>query len=997
MDLLQGTLNGSYLDNTDACEGVDGDDDAIQAGNQIFFDDCAHFCCKDVGESVMVVMRVFDVDPGDGPVAPSRMSASGDLYGRFTDCMVEVEVQDKSTPIVVAPPDLVVSCEFWFDDSEDALSDPDNPTFGKVVPDIAWRKKVKTNDIVCEAWCEENRKTGYYPNNVQNGLACDHYRNYFNAAHPDEKYELVWGFDGYVLSSCGTDFEIRIIDNRECGQGLIIREVRVTRGNQVISDRQHIWVVDCDPFYISDDCYDPDDDIIWPLYCRQPDPLEGCGADISPDNPNLGRPVIDNGGDDNCALIIVDYRDETYTIEPDACFKVIRTWIVIDWCQYDPTHSSTEGRWEYRQIIKVLDTKDPVVTCEIGPCEPAVRNAQWSCDGHIELTVDADDECTPDNWLNYEYKIDIDDDGTYDVYSGPAKPGQVAQNYHNPYADDEKDPTRASGTYPFGWHRITWFIEDGCGNVGTCDTVFHILDCKRPTPYCKTGIITVVMPSSGSIAIWANDLDAGSFDNCTHEEDLKFYFNGDESWTGYVVNCDTFANRGATGSVRISVQVWVEDEEGNADYCTTIIEVQDPNGVCGGTVTSTAVAGKVFTEEQNFVQDVQVTIHKDQAVMADRMTLADGYYAFMNLEDDYTYMVDPKRDDDYTNGVSTGDLVRIQRHLLGKADIASPYKLIAADANDSKDISAADIALLRKLILGSLVELPNVDSWRFVPADYVFEDLTNPWHPQDFPETMEYVDLNAQMMNTDFVAIKVGDIDGNAKANGLNSNGTRSGDEFTFNAAERRFNAGETVVMKISADEYEILSGFQFTVQFDEDVLAFEAVNATSIGVSQANYNMTQNGFLTMSWNDFGSDIIGKELFELVFVAKSAGTLSENVLFNSAETTAEAYDQEVNVLGVNLQYSDENGQTVERFELHQNVPNPFKSYTTIGFELPNDLGAVLTIYDVMGKVVSVINIDGQKGYNEIEVTRDGIANHGVLYYQLDAGSHTATRKMLIIK
>ncbi|MBK9632652.1 MAG: hypothetical protein IPO62_16625 [Saprospiraceae bacterium] len=38
--------------------------------------------------------------------------------------------------------------------------------------------------------------------------------------------------------------------------------------------------------------------------------LNGCGADISPDNPQLGRPQIINNADDNCASLSIEYRDE---------------------------------------------------------------------------------------------------------------------------------------------------------------------------------------------------------------------------------------------------------------------------------------------------------------------------------------------------------------------------------------------------------------------------------------------------------------------------------------------------------------------------------------------------------------------------------------------------------------------------------------------------------------------------------------------------------------
>lgn len=995
MESLLGTVNGSYADNTAACLGADGDDDALRPGGQVYFDDCAVFCCADVGNTVMVVLRVFDVDPGAGPVLPNRMDPFGDLEGRFTDCMVEVEVQDKSNPVVVAPPDLVVSCMYWFDDSEDALSDPDHPLFGRVVTSVAERQKVKTTDKVCEPYCEINTRTGYLPSAVQNGLACDYYNDLFDPAHPDDLHELTWGFDGYVLSTCGTNFNINIIDERECGQGLIIREVVVQRGNTVFRDRQNIWVVDCDPFYVSDDCRDNEDDIRWPLDCRQPDELEGCGnADTSPDNPLLGRPEIVNGADDHCAMITIDYKDEVLTVEPDACYKIIRTWIVVDWCLYDPLDPRGDGRWEYVQVIKVQDRDEPVVMCGIGDCEPAVKDtATKICYGHLELTVDADDECTPDDWLNYEYKIDLNNDGSYDAFSGPAKPGQAAFNYNNPFADDAKNSTDASGTYPVGVHRISWFIEDGCGNVGICDTVFVVEDCKRPTPYCKTGIITVVMPSSGMIQVWANDLDAGSFDNCTHPQNLKFYFNGDPKRTGYKIDCDTFLAKGQGGKVILEVEVWVEDEEGNADFCRTTIEVQDPNGVCG-TTASAAIAGSINTELDQSVEEVEVDLMEDNNFMELRMTKDDGYFAFNDLTLSGNYEVAPIKDGDYLNGVSTKDLVRIQRHLLGMDEFTSPYKYIAADANNSGEVSSADISAIRKVILGINSEFAKVNSWRFVPEDHVFEDVKNPWYPTAFPEKVSYSNLQQRMMSTDFVAVKVGDVTDDAKASGLQQNGTRSQGMITLEANNQTFQNGDVVSVNVSTASEELLSGYQFTLEYDTDMVELGEMQFQQVGLTAANFAVLEDGVVTVSWNDFGGATITGEMFTLEFVAKAAGSVDQALNLNSNVTKAEAYDQDLNNMGVNLTIGGESASGP--FELYQNTPNPFGDETVIGFDLPQNMSALLTIYDVMGKVVRIIEVEGQYGYNEVSVQKADLNATGILYYQLDAGVHTSTKKMILM-
>ena len=112
-------------------------------------------------------------------------------------------------------------------------------------------------------------------------------------------------------------------------------------------------------------------------------------------------------------------------------------------------------------------------------------------------------------------------------------------------------------------------------------------------------------------------------------------------------------------------------------------------------------------------------------------TAADGEYAFASIPTGSTYEVDGLKDNDPTNGVSTKDLVRIQKHLLGIETITSPYQLIAADVNNDEGVSAKDLLALRKLILGVYSQFNEIDanqtSWRFVTEDFVFADPSNPW------------------------------------------------------------------------------------------------------------------------------------------------------------------------------------------------------------------------------------------------------------------------------
>jgi len=57
----------------------------------------------------------------------------------------------------------------------------------------------------------------------------------------------------------------------------------------------------------------------------------------------------------------------------------------------------------------------------------------------------------------------------------------------------------------------------------------------------------------------------------------------------------------------------------------------------------------------------------------------------------------------------------------------------------------------------------------------------------------------------------------------------------------------------------------------------------------------------------------------------------------------------------------------------------------------------MTVFDVTGKVIVQRDIDGVKGYNTVNFTANQLGTSGVLYYTLESGDFTATKKMIIIE
>lgn len=84
--------------------------------------------------------------------------------------------------------------------------------------------------------------------------------------------------------------------------------------------------------------------------------------------------------------------------------------------------------------------------------------------------------------------------------------------------------------------------------------------------------------------------------------------------------------------------------------------------------------------------------------------------------------------------------------------------------------------------------------------------------------------------------------------------------------------------------------------------------------------------------------------------------------------------------------------------LYQNYPNPFNPTTIISFTLKQIERVSLNIYDVSGRLASVL-IDEKKlssGLHEIEFNASGLSS-GIYFYQLRTYSTIITKKMTLIK
>src|SRR5690625_1721662 len=91
------------------------------------------------------------------------------------------------------------------------------------------------------------------------------------------------------------------------------------------------------------------------------------------------------------------------------------------------------------------------------------------------------------------------------------------------------------------------------------------------------------------------------------------------------------------------------------------------------------------------------------------------------------------------------------------------------------------------------------------------------------------------------------------------------------------------------------------------------------------------------------------------------------------------------------------GAGEDGFALYQNTPNPYAGETTIGLHLKEATKATLSVYDVTGKMLKIVEGEFNQGYNEVKLAGSDLNATGVLYYQLDTKTYTATKKMVVIE
>lgn len=955
--------------------------------DSVYYTDWADFVyvtCCDIGQTVRIEMRVWDDADGNGiPGEYENIDfCERDIEDNYNICWLDVLVEDKSKPVCKPPVNMTISC--------------------------LDQRILHTSDFTCEDSTLLNQLFGEFiaTDNCEAFIVCDD-----------------------------------IIDDRDnCGVGTITRVYHAEdySGNVSAPCRQTITVTSGHNY-----------EIMFP-------------ADVSGQCDVVLDTVI-GLNEIGCDVLAVSVQDERFAIPSGECFKILRTFRVINWCEYDgisnpivisrdedcdgvlgdePVYvlrrpgaggdqpvfidrnaneldsnpfagerglsctpnpkgywrkSNSTGYWQYTQLIKVYDNKPP----KLFPSPADLFCAAGGCTAQIGIPFVVSEDCTPKD-IRFEVVVDLYRDNV-DQFTVPQ---ERVQGVYPKF--------RFEDVFPIGEHLVEIRVGDGCGNVAAFTMPIEVTDCKPPSITCVNGLAVELSPvipaqdvdgdgaaDSGFAEVWASDFVKSISDDCS--DSVRYSINRPGETPDINKQRLVFTCNDAGNTVAVEIRAWdnadnprVIKPDGsvggpNSAFCVTYVLVQEnaPN-ICSGPGNATIVTGRIATPDGSPLADASVRLAN--ATNAEVVTDANGTYVANVPVFANDVRATPELNRNFTQGVSTYDIYLISQHILGIKPLDSPYKLIAADINNSGSISIIDIILLRKLILSVELGFPGNKSWRFVDKKYKFPAPGNPWQ-ESFPEHLYFRQILEPVAEADFVAVKIGDIDFSALRNSARNKDAAKA--FRIQTEDKILTPGQEVTIPFVADLNDLL-GYQFTLQFDTDALELSDMEFGIAQVENFGWRFTNEGFITTSWNKTGTAQLSGEarLFSLTFKAKTTGKLSDYLHIGQRYTAAEAYDESGEVQNLELSFGEI--ADAREFTLLQNIPNPFADATIIPFYLPKAARIKLQVFTSDGRLAYETegNFDG--GYQQIEVSRSQLQGAGVYAYTIEMEGKRLIRRMILL-
>lgn len=634
-----------------------------------------------------------------------------------------------------------------------------------------------------------------------------------------------------------------------------------------------------------------------------------------------------------CALLAVGFLDSIIFID-DGCDTLYRIWRVADWCTgFDTSY------------VQRIDLTDHVPILDIECQQDITVEVALQCSAYVELEpVQAFDEC-----------------GHY-----------IFINHDSPYADAEG--ANASGTYPIGQHVVNFILRDACSQV-TCSKNITVRDTLAPSITCQP-----LMECIGADSTFVLDpqlMVLNAFSPC-----------GGLSFSADVTefDCDDIM-------APIPVTITVTDLFGQTNSCVDTLFLLDC-GVCIDSLTGNTVqlSGRILQWDGQPLPQAPVVV--DFGPYQDLIyTDEKGYYLSPHYPSGISVTLKALPKMGNLQGLATDDILAIAAHLKGAQPFQMPEAWLAADVNNSGHVTVSDIIALRRTILQQWSHFL-AGHWRMSPTPLINMGLAGVDEPGFWEGCYHLVDIGTSLSQLDFTGVKGGDVSMSTK---FHHDAIRNM-EFRFlelKGLPANLVTGEMLTLDLTAPQMEQIAGLQFSLGYDHTLLRLAGVESKALAqFSEHNLYQDQPGLIRLSWDQTLQPILPgeKAILRLRFMALQDAALPELLWLRQNDLTAECYFPGEGKARLIMRYPEVETRSGGSY-LYPAVPNPFRTQTTLAFDLDKEGPAWLTVYHPNGKLIFQEQGYFPEGHHRIHVDGRHFPGPGMYTYQLRTATGVSVRQM----
>ena len=366
------------------------------------------------------------------------------------------------------------------------------------------------------------------------------------------------------------------------------------------------------------------------------------------------------------------------------------------------------------------------------------------------------------------------------------------------------------------------------------------------------------------------------------------------------------------------------------------------------------------------------------------------------------------------NGVSAIDVILITNHILNKAKLNNPYKIIAADVNNNKTITNIDLIFMKRLILGIDTTFTGNRLWAFVDSAYKFPDTTNPF---PYKDSIGFTNLTSNTTNQTFIGVKLGDVnyDWNpALARGMTTKPVELVYEIRSSLKVRPGGKSSTdfqpdlIYIPITVKNFKDLTALQYTLNFNNKNYEFVGIENNKLGIEFNEQQATINGAISFLWVDVkgveNTMEDDSEIFTLVLKSKwqvTSGKLDINNLqltVNNSITEIEAWDKDNQQHNIILTKGSTIHSPLATSEKWTVSPNPNDGNLVVSLSSNTNKIIVFELTNAFGKTLSSQAVEAVKGNNSFHLNLNKNAKLATgVYFIKVIGQESDHVKKIIVK